>query len=91
MHVLVLGGTRFVGRAVVDAALASGDTVTLFNRGQTSPGLHPQAETIIGNRTGDLSALSERHWDAVVDVAAYDPAVVRRSVEAPNCCSGWPE
>ncbi|HEY2270452.1 MAG TPA: NAD-dependent epimerase/dehydratase family protein [Streptosporangiaceae bacterium] len=82
MHVLILGGTRFAGRAVVDAALDRGDTVTLFNRGQTNPGLYPQVETIIGDRTGDLSALSARHWDAVVDVAAYDPEVVRRSVRA---------
>jgi nucleoside-diphosphate-sugar epimerase len=82
MHILILGGTRFAGRAVVDAALERGDTVTLFNRGQTNPGLYPEAETIIGDRTGDLSALAAGHWDAVVDVAAYDPDVVRRSVEA---------
>lgn len=82
MHVLILGGTRFAGRAVVDAALERGDTVTLFNRGQTNPGLYPQTETIIGDRTGDLRALADRHWDAMVDVAAYDPEVVRRSVRA---------
>ena len=82
MHVLILGGTRFVGRAVVDAALERGDIVTLFNRGRTNPGLYPQVETITGDRTGDLSALAVRDWDAVVDVAAYDPEVVRRSVRA---------
>ena len=82
MHVLILGGTRFVGRAVVDAALEHGDTVSLFNRGRTNPGLYPQVETIIGDRTGDLSALAGRYWDAVVDVAAYDPDVVRHSAEA---------
>src|SRR5438477_207819 len=49
---------------------------------KTSPGLYPQAETIIGDRTGDLSALAARHWDTVVDVAAYDPVVVRRSTQA---------
>jgi hypothetical protein len=70
------------GRAVVDAALDRGDTVTLFNRGKTNPGLYPEAETIIGDRTGDLSALSARRWDAVVDVAAYDPEIVRRSAQA---------
>jgi len=36
MHLLVLGGTRFVGRAVVDAALSAGHEVTLFNRGCTA-------------------------------------------------------
>jgi 2'-hydroxyisoflavone reductase len=41
MRILVFGGTRFVGRAIVDAALGRGDAVTLFNRGQTNPGLYP--------------------------------------------------
>jgi len=76
MRLLVLGGTRFVGRAVVDAAVAAGHEVTLFNRGRTNPGLYPQLETVIGDRTADLSALQGRAFDMVVDVAGYDPAVV---------------
>jgi 2'-hydroxyisoflavone reductase len=48
MHVLILGGTRFAGRAVVDAALDRGDTVTLFNRGQTNPGLYPRSRPSSG-------------------------------------------
>ena len=80
MHLLVLGGTRFVGRAVVDAALAAGHDVTLFNRGRTAPGLYPRLETVIGDRTDDLSALAGRSFDVVVDVAGYDPAVVALSV-----------
>lgn len=82
MRVLVLGGTRFVGRAVTDAALGRGDDVTLFNRGRTNPGLYPGLETITGDRAGDLSVLARRDWDVVVDVAAYDPAVVANSVAA---------
>lgn len=82
LSLLVLGGTRFVGRAVVEAALAGGHEVTLFNRGLTNPTLFPEAEHLRGDRTADLSALAGRRWDAVVDVAAYDPADVRRSVEA---------
>jgi 2'-hydroxyisoflavone reductase len=80
MQILVLGGTRFLGRAVVDAALGRGDTVTLFNRGRTNPGLYPGIETVIGDRTGDLAELSGRRWDVVVDVAGYDPDVVRRNL-----------
>jgi 2'-hydroxyisoflavone reductase len=80
MQVLILGGTRFLGRAIVDAALGRGDTVTLFNRGRTNPGLYPGAETITGDRTGDLKELSGRHWDVVVDVAGYEPDVVRRNL-----------
>ncbi|HEX4063307.1 MAG TPA: NAD-dependent epimerase/dehydratase family protein [Streptosporangiaceae bacterium] len=82
MHILVLGGTRFLGRAVVDAALGRGDEVTLFNRGQSNPELYPGLKKIIGDRAGDLTALSSRSWDAVVDVAAYDPDLVSRSVQA---------
>ena len=82
MRILVLGGTRFAGRAIVDAALGRGDTVTLFNRGKTDPGLYPGLETVIGDRTVDLSALDGREFDAVIDVACYDPDVARRSAEA---------
>jgi 2'-hydroxyisoflavone reductase len=80
MQVLILGGTRFLGRAIVDAALGRGDTVTLFNRGRTNPGLYPGVETITGDRAGDLEELSGRHWDVAVDVAGYDPDVVRRNL-----------
>jgi 2'-hydroxyisoflavone reductase len=82
LRVLVLGGTRFLGRALVDAALAAGHTVTLFNRGQTNPELFPEVETLRGDRAADLSALDGRRWDVVLDVAAYQPADVQRSVNA---------
>lgn len=82
MRLLVLGGTRFLGRAVVEAALADGHEVTLFNRGRTNPELFPGVGRIVGDRTGDLSDLGGRSWDAVIDVACYFPADVRRSVRA---------
>ena len=82
MQILVLGGTKFAGRAIVEAALGRGDAVTLFNRGKTNPGLYPGVETVIGDRTEDLSPLDGRAFDAVIDVACYDPAVARRSAEA---------
>jgi 2'-hydroxyisoflavone reductase len=82
MRILVLGGTRFAGRAIVDAALGRGDTVTLFNRGRTNPGLYPGVETVVGDRTADLSPLAGRDFDAVIDVACYHPAVARVSAEA---------
>jgi 2'-hydroxyisoflavone reductase len=80
-RVLVLGGTAFVGRAVVGEALAAGHRVTLFNRGITNPDLFPQVEKLRGDRAADLSPLADRTWDAVIDVAAYHQDVVRRSVE----------
>ena len=42
MRILVLGGTQFLGRHIVDAALERGHDVTLFNRGQTRPELFPR-------------------------------------------------
>jgi 2'-hydroxyisoflavone reductase len=81
MRILVLGGTRFLGRALVEATLEQGHGPTLFNRGQTAPDLFPDVEQLIGDRSSDLSALEGREWDAVLDVAAYMPAEARRAVE----------
>ena len=82
MRILVLGGSRFAGRAIVEAALGRGDTVTLFNRGRSNPGLFPGVETVTGDRTRDLTALGGREFDAVVDVACYEPRDARRAAEA---------
>jgi 2'-hydroxyisoflavone reductase len=82
MRLLVLGGTKFLGRAAVEAALARGDEVTLFNRGETNPELFPEVEKLRGDRDGDLSALDGREWDAVIDPSGYVPRVVRASAEA---------
>jgi 2'-hydroxyisoflavone reductase len=81
MKLLILGGTRFVGRHLTEAALARGHRVTLFHRGQTNPGLYPEAEHLLGDREGDLSALDGRGWDAVLDVNGYVPRIVRAAAE----------
>lgn len=81
MRILIIGGTRFLGRHLVDAALARGHDVTLFNRGKTNPDLFPQLETIIGDREKDINKLNHRIWDAVIDVAGYVPRIVRLSAE----------
>jgi 2'-hydroxyisoflavone reductase len=78
MRLLILGGTLFLGRHLVEAALARGDEVTLFNRGRTNPELFPTVEKLGGDRdTGDLEALRGRTWDAVVDTSARVPRWVR--------------
>ena len=83
MRLLVLGGTRFLGRAVVEAALAAGHEVTLFNRGRTSPELFPQAERLRGDLTDELDALAGRSWDAAVDLDPTQlPRHTRRRAEA---------
>ena len=81
MRLLILGGTKFLGRAVAEAALARGHELTLFNRGETNPELFPEAERLRGDRTVDLSALEDREWDAVIDPSGYVPAAVRATAE----------
>lgn len=105
MDVLVIGGSVFLGRAVVSEALAQGARVTVFNRGRS--GATPEgAEQVVGDRTSatDLGQLAGRRFDVVVDTCGYVPAEVRLSAEllAPACghygfvstvnvFPGWPE
>jgi 2'-hydroxyisoflavone reductase len=81
MQLLIIGGTRFLGRALVEAALAAGHEVTLFNRGQSNPDLFPNLEHLRGDRDGDLEVLKGRRWDAVIDTCGYVPRVVQASAE----------
>jgi len=81
MRILILGGTRFLGRHLAAAALAAGHEITLFNRGQSGPGLFPEVEQLRGDRDGDLAALEGRRWDAVVDTSGYVPRIVRASAQ----------
>src|SRR5215813_13245500 len=71
-RILILGGTNFLGPALVEAAVVAGHSVTLFNRGITNPELFPFLEKLRGLRSANaaeenLSALNGRHWDAIVD------------------------
>ena len=79
MNILIIGGTRFLGRHLVDSALARGHSMTLFNRGKSNPDLFPQVETILGDREHDMEKLSGRTWDAVIDTCGYVPRIVRLS------------
>lgn len=79
MQILIIGGTVFLGRHLVEAALAHGHTVTLFNRGQHNPDLFPTVEKLRGNRDGELGVLAGRHWDAVIDTCGYIPRAVKDS------------
>jgi 2'-hydroxyisoflavone reductase len=81
MRLLVLGGTHFLGRHVVDAALTRGHTITTFTRGEHDDVLPAGVERLRGNRDGDLSTLAGRRWDAVIDTSGYVPRVVRASAE----------
>jgi 2'-hydroxyisoflavone reductase len=82
MKLLVLGGTVFLGRHVVEAALAAGCEVTLLNRGTRDVAFAGPVERLRGDRDGDLGALRERHFDAVVDCSGYTPAQLQRTLDA---------
>ena len=82
MKILVLGGTVFVGRHFVQAALSRGHALTLLNRGRHNPDLFPQAEKLRADRDGDLSALRGRSFDEVFDPSGYKPEQVTAIIEA---------
>ena len=83
MRILVLGGTSFVGRAIVEDALRTGAEVTLFGRGKTGTDLFGDLTRLIGDRdTGDYAALGAGSWDAVVDASGYVPRHVGQAMDA---------
>ncbi len=82
MRILVLGGTQFVGRHFVEAALAAGHDLTLVHRGKTGADLFPQVKHVLTDRLESLDALTNDSWDALVDVSAYVPRAVKIAGEA---------
>lgn len=78
---LVLGGTSFVGRHLVDSLLRTGWTVTLFNRGTTNAGLFEGVARLQGDRRADTSVLATGEWDVVFDVNGYLPSEIDRAAE----------
>lgn len=81
MNILIIGGTIFLGRHIINSALNKNHNVVLFNRGKHNPELFPELEKIRGDREGDLSELKGRKFDAVIDTCGYVPMVVRKSAE----------
>jgi len=81
MKLLVIGGTEFVGRAVVESAAARGHEITVFHRGTTEPADMPTVEHVHGHRDGGLGALAGRAWDVTLDTCAYVPRQVREVVQ----------
>lgn len=85
MDILILGGTRFVGRHIVEAFAAAGHRVTVLTRGQTAADLPAGVERLTGDRDAaeaGLAALAGRRWNACVDVSGYQPRQVRASTGA---------
>ena len=82
MKILIIGGTKFLGRHLVTAAQAKNHEVTLFHRGKHSSEGIENAEEIFGDRNDDLDKLKNQRWDAVIDTCGYLPQTVKASVEA---------
>src|SRR6478672_1279078 len=83
MRLLILGGTRFLGRHLVELALDRGDDVTIFTRGRLPVPWGDRVTALIGDRDPRISpgidALTGGAWDAVVDCSGYVPRVVEAS------------
>ena len=79
MELLVIGGTHFVGRAVVEDAVLRGHDVTVFHRGPFEPEGFSDVEHLHGDRDGGLDVLRGRSWAAALDTCGYVPRVVRDS------------
>jgi 2'-hydroxyisoflavone reductase len=82
MKILIIGGTKFLGRHLITAAQARGHEVTLFNRGKFSSEIFENVEQIHGDRNSDLDKLNGRSWDACIDTCGYLPQTVKALAEA---------
>lgn len=82
MKLLILGGGRFLGTAVLEAARRRGHAVTVFNRARARSAWPDGVEALVGDRDGDLAPLAGRRWDAVVDCCGYLPRQLRASCTA---------
>ena len=85
LRILVLGGTGYLGPSTIEAALARGHQVTMFNRGKTRPDLLPTVARLHGDRDPKkdegLKALETGEWDVVIDNSGYYPRMVGASAE----------
>lgn len=77
MKVLILGGTRFLGKALVEEGLNRGHEITLFNRGNNKE-VFSEVEQLIGDRDGDVSQLKNRKWDVVMDTCGFAPHQMKK-------------
>ena len=82
MDLLIIGGGIFLGAALVDAGIARGHRLAVFNRGRSRSAWPPGVEAIVGERSTDLGALAGRRFDAVIDTCGYVAPDVRASAEA---------
>lgn len=79
---LILGGTRFLGRNLIEKLLELNEQqaqyeITLFNRGQSNPNIFsdvPNLKTVQGDReTDDIKLIAKEDWDCVIDTSCFYP------------------
>lgn len=73
-RILIIGGTIFLGRHIVERGLERGYSITLFHRGRHGIDLFPECEHVLGDRTSDVEALRGRAFDVIIDTCGYHPA-----------------
>jgi 2'-hydroxyisoflavone reductase len=79
LEILIIGGTKFIGKHITDAFVERAHHVTQFNRGITASARRDDVRTIHGDRTNDLERLGDQRWDAVLDMCGFTPNTVERS------------
>jgi len=85
MNTLVLGGTQFIGLALVKELLAKGHHVTILNRGQSQADLPAEVQRLRADRNDSdsmRSALQGLSYDAVFDVSGYTEAHIQGVLDA---------
>lgn len=81
MRLLILGGTGFIGPHLVRQAISRGHHVTIFTRGRRDGELPDGVTRLVGDRNGQLDALADGRWDAVIDDSATNPEWVKQSTD----------
>lgn len=81
MKALVVGGTGFLGGAIVEAAVAAGCKVAVLSRGETARSLPEGVQVLQGDRHDDLAVLTDERFDLVFDTCAYAPEAVERLLQ----------
>lgn len=81
--ILIIGGTQFVGRNLVEALLELGKyDLTMFNRGQTNASLFPEVKRITGDRkTDDIRKMAQQDWDCILDISGYWPIPLEQQLD----------
>ena len=86
MNVLILGGTQFIGRHIVETLLAAGHNVSILNRGRSRDEFLPRVERLRGDCDDACAALVS--LTGALEMFAWTSAVTRhvRCELAPNSC-----